>query len=185
MARDRENEEAGRMRSGHTRGTEAQSTRPSKAELIDELGNEFRVNQNRSQLFDEIAGEHLGINQTDQRCLDILERLRGATAGELAREAGLTTGGVTAVVDRLERIGYARRLRDERDRRRVLIELTPEFAERAWEIWGPMERAWKRQSRRLSRERLEFLLGFLREGDAILDEQIERVRALRDAGGRD
>ncbi|MQA74156.1 MAG: MarR family transcriptional regulator [Solirubrobacterales bacterium] len=158
----------------------AGSAKPTKAELVEQLGNEFRINQNRSQVFDDIAAEHLGINQTDHRCLDIVQRLGGATAGELAREAGLTTGGVTAVVDRLERIGYARRTRDERDRRRVLIEVTPEFHERAWRIWEPLANAWQRQSRHLTRDQLELLLRFLREGDAILDEQIERLRALRD-----
>ena len=154
--------------------------RPTKAQLIDRLGDEFRINQNRTQLFDDIAAQHLGINQTDLRCLDILQRLGGATAGELAREAGLTTGGVTAVVDRLERIGYTRRIRDRDDRRQVRIEQTPEFLERAWKIWGPMEAAWKAQSRRFTREQLEFLLRFLSEGDRLLDEQIERLRRLRD-----
>jgi DNA-binding MarR family transcriptional regulator len=38
--------------------------------------------------------------------------------------AGLTTGAVAALVDRLERSGYVRRLRDADDRRRVLIEPT-------------------------------------------------------------
>ena len=49
------------------------------------------------------------------------------TAGELAAEAGLTTGAVTAVIDRLERAGYARRVRDDEDRRRIKVEVTPKL----------------------------------------------------------
>ena len=46
------------------------------------------------------------------RCLDIIERLDGVSAGRLASEAGLSTGAVTTVLDRLERAGYARRVPD-------------------------------------------------------------------------
>lgn len=153
----------------------------TKQELSEAIGEQFRINQNRSDVFDEIAGELLGLNRTDQRCLDIISRLGRATAGELAREAGLTTGGVTAVVDRLERSGYARRVRDDEDRRRVLIEATPEFMERAWAFWAPLKEAWDAQARKFTREQLEFLLRFLSEGNAIAAEHIERIRALREA----
>jgi DNA-binding MarR family transcriptional regulator len=47
------------------------------------------------------------------------------TAGRLADYAGLTTGAMTAVIDRLERAGFARRLRDDEDRRRVRVEALP------------------------------------------------------------
>ena len=70
----------------------------------------------------------LGLNRTDTRCLDIIERLDGVSAGRLASEAGLSTGAVTTVLDRLERAGYARRVPDPGDRRRVLVELTPRRA---------------------------------------------------------
>ena len=50
---------------------------------------------------------------------------------ELAAEAGLTTGAVTAVIDRLERAGYARRVRDDEDRRRVKVEVTPKLEQLA------------------------------------------------------
>jgi DNA-binding MarR family transcriptional regulator len=150
----------------------------TKADLAEQIGEEFRINQNRSDVFDGIAAGLLGINETDQRCLDIVTRLGRATAGELAREAGLTTGGVTAVVDRLERDGYAQRVRDEDDRRRVLIEATPKAHRKAWAIWGPLKEAWEAQSKRFSREELEFLLRFMREGNEIASEHIERIRHL-------
>jgi DNA-binding MarR family transcriptional regulator len=151
----------------------------TKAELAELIGDEFRINQNRSDVFDEIAGEILGLNKTDQRCLDIISRLGQTTAGELARESGLTTGGVTAVVDRLERDGYVRRVRDSSDRRKVLLEATPESFEKVWAIWGPLKDAWDAQARRFTREQLEFLLRFMREGNEIAAEHIERVRKRR------
>ena len=162
-----------------TRRREGRRPTATRAELVERIGDQFRINQNRSDVFDEIAGEILGLNHTDQRCLDIISRLGRVTAGELAREAGLTSGGVTAVVDRLERDGYARRVRDEDDRRRVLIESVPDALDKIWKIWGPLQEAWEAHSMRYSREQLEFLLGFLEEGNVIAGEHIERIRAMR------
>ena len=155
----------------------------TKAELAEAIGEQFRINQNRSDVFDEVAEELLGINHTDQRCLDIISRIGRVTAGELAREAGLTTGGVTAVVDRLERDGWARRVRDTDDRRRVLIEAAPEAMEKTWEIWGPLKAAWDAEARGYTRAQLEFLLRFLERGNEIAAAHIDRIRAMRDRTG--
>ena len=93
----------------------------------------------------------------------------------------MTTGGVTAVVDRLERDGWARRVRDPDDRRRVLIEAAPEAMEKTWEIWGPLTAAWDAEARGYTREQLEFLLRFLERGNEMAAAQIERIREMRDS----
>ena len=68
--------------------------------------------------------ERLRLNRTDSRCVDLL--LEGPrTATELAAAAGLSQSAMTTAVDRLERIGYARRVRDGADRRQLLVQLTP------------------------------------------------------------
>ncbi|MGH3128797.1 MAG: MarR family transcriptional regulator [Gaiellaceae bacterium] len=71
------------------------------------------------------------MNRTDLRCLNIIENNGAMTAGRLAELSGLTTAAVTSVLDRLERAGYARRVRDQPDRRQVMVEVTPLLAERA------------------------------------------------------
>src|SRR5215218_4227416 len=98
--------------------------RKQKRELIDELVSEFRISGNQDSAFDNLAAERLGLNRTDLHCINIIENSGGLTAGELAAESGLTTGAVTGVVDRLERVGYARRVPDPADRRRVKVEVT-------------------------------------------------------------
>jgi DNA-binding MarR family transcriptional regulator len=155
-------------------------SRQSKQELLDAIGDQFRAQQNWSDAFDEIASEILGLNRTDMRVIDIVTRKGRASAGEVAKEAALTTGGVTAVVDRLEKVGYLKRVRDPDDRRRVWLEATPELYEKSWEIWGPMSDLWQSRAKKLSREQLEFILWFLAEGNEMMSGQIERVQALRD-----
>ncbi len=68
----------------------------------------------------QIAGQ-LGRNATDLQCLHLLTLHGPCTAGELARQARLTTGAVTAIVDRLQNAGYVRREPDSGDRRKVII----------------------------------------------------------------
>jgi len=63
---------------------------------------------------------------------------------------------VTGVVDRLERAVLARRVPDPDDRRRVSIEVTPKFYDRAGEIWGPLKADWDATlSRRFTTDELE------------------------------
>jgi DNA-binding MarR family transcriptional regulator len=113
-----------------------------KRQLIDDLITAFRVSGNQDNAFDNLAAERLGVSRTDLHCLNAIENSGGLTAGQLAAEAGLTSGAVTGVVDRLERAGFARRVRDPDDRRRVKLEVTPHFYERAGRIWGPLHDDW-------------------------------------------
>ena len=94
----------------------------------------FRAYQTSNDNFDQAIADNVGMNRTDMRCLDLIDQAGGMTAGELARAAGLTSGAVTAVVDRLEKAGMAKRVADPADRRRVRIEVTP----RLWELTGPL-----------------------------------------------
>src|ERR1044072_5301050 len=104
---------------------------PSKKdELIQELIREFRVSGNQDAAFDNLAADRLGLNQTDLHCINVIENNGGVTAGELAKESGLTTGAVTGVIDRLEKAGYGRRVPDPADRRRVKGEVTPARSEK-------------------------------------------------------
>src|SRR5262249_50475729 len=102
-----------------------------RSALLTELFTEIRAGQNAVDAMDDAAAAYLGINRTDFRCLDVIDRRGRMTAGELAVESGLTTGAITAVLDRLERGGFVRRSRDDEDRRRIFVELTPEARARA------------------------------------------------------
>jgi len=88
------------------------------------LTQAMRANQAATDIFDEALSQFLGINRTDGRCVDMIDRFGRMTAGQLAAESGLTTGAVTVVVDRLEKAGYVQRIRDEGDRRKVWLETT-------------------------------------------------------------
>jgi DNA-binding MarR family transcriptional regulator len=129
-----------------------------------ELITESRINQNAADTMDAAVADFLGVNRTDVLCLDILARLGTVTAGRLAEESRFTTGAITAVIDRLERAGYVRRLRDPADRRRVLVETTDRFKELAEHAWWPIASVLMDAGPRFTREQLDGIREFLRLG---------------------
>ncbi len=142
-----------------------------------ELLAEVRASQVATDAMDQAAADFLGINRTDYRALDVLDQKGRLTAGELAREMHLTTGAVTSVLDRLERAGYARRLRDPADRRRVLVEISPEVSRAGEQIYGRPEDAYKAFSRYTEAE-LEVLLRFFRDGRRWQAERLAHIAEL-------
>jgi DNA-binding MarR family transcriptional regulator len=154
-------------------------SREKKEELGKELIRLAREHEAANQAFDEVAAQKLGVNQTDLRALNVVENQGPLTAGRLAELMGLTTAAVTAVLDRLERAGYARRVRDEKDRRQVIVELTPLVGERAGPIWGPLGQEAAAAFARMSVEELESVIEYHRLGRELNERHIERVRNLK------
>lgn len=147
-----------------------------KDELIGELITRYRVAANRDVAVDKLAAARLGVSVTDLHCLNIAESRSGVTAGELAAQSGLTTGAVTAVIDRLERAGFVRRVRDERDRRKVIVEVTPAFYERADAIWGPVAAEWRRVlADRFDPAELATIVAFLTQVEELGERHAERL----------
>ena len=154
--------------------------RRTKRDLVDELIREFRASGNLDNAFDNVAAERLGINETDLHCLNIIESSGGLTAGELAAEARLTNGAITGVLDRLERAGFARRVADPADRRRVKVKVTGSFYEHADRIWGPMAADWQSTlGERFTAEELRRIVDFLRTTVEIGRRQLDRLGQMR------
>jgi DNA-binding MarR family transcriptional regulator len=109
-----------------------------KEDAIRGIANRMQELQEAAGQIDENAARLLGLNRTDLRCLSRLRERGRLTAGELAVEAGLTPAATTTAIDRLERAGYARRIRDDTDRRRVLVTPTQAAVAAGQRIWGPV-----------------------------------------------
>jgi DNA-binding MarR family transcriptional regulator len=158
--------------------------RGSREAITRAIAAEVRAGQNQTDLLDDAAAELLGINRTDHRCIDILERSGPMTAGDLASASGLTTGAITVVLDRLERSGYARRVRDTDDRRRVLVELTAKTQREIERVYGPMTEAYTALMERYTTEQLMLILDYVSAGRELGLQQLKRVRALPAKRGR-
>jgi DNA-binding MarR family transcriptional regulator len=144
--------------------------------LLTRIGDLSRQSQSSTDLFDERVSEFLGINRTDGRCLDIIGRHGKVSAGQLSIEAGLTTGAVTAVIDRLESSGYVQRVRDPVDRRKIWVECTPHAIELTEIIFGVYDIIGPIMMGRFSAEQLAGILAFLRIGTRVNDELAAGLR---------
>ncbi|HYI18966.1 MAG TPA: MarR family transcriptional regulator [Solirubrobacteraceae bacterium] len=148
----------------------------SKKKLVGEVIARYRAATNRDVAFDKLAAARLGVSVTDLHCLNIVESRRGLTAGDLARESGLTTGAVTAVIDRLERAGFARRVPDEHDRRKVKVEVTEAFYADARDIWGPVAADWEvAMASRFSAAELATVVAFLTQVEELGERHAARL----------
>jgi DNA-binding MarR family transcriptional regulator len=150
----------------------------SRSELIQEFVAAVRASQTATQTLDHALAEYLGVDDTAFRCLDILDQEGPMTAGRLAERARLSPGAMTALLDRLEDKGYARRTRDTKDRRRVLVEVAPEMRQRAEELYGTPEEGAEELSV-YSDEELEFLIRFLHGSVGYQQERMRRLEALK------
>jgi len=112
-------------------------------------------------LFSQLVARRLGISSTDLECLDVIALRGPVTAGQLAVATGLTTGAVTGVIDRLERSGFARRERDESDRRKVLVRVLPAVKRRITPLFEPMQRAMSAAIAGYREDELALLVDFL------------------------
>ena len=149
----------------------------SREEIFWETIGLLRRNQVLTQMLDEAAAAYLGVNPTDGRAIDVIDQHGRITAGELARELRLSTGAVTTLVDRLERAGYARRLRDPADRRRVLIEVTPIVHELSAKVYGTPQEALESYAD-WSDEEAAAVYRFQKMSQEWLEERLARVERL-------
>ncbi|WP_354643698.1 MarR family winged helix-turn-helix transcriptional regulator [Kitasatospora camelliae] len=128
-----------------------------------------------------------GLHATDvQALLAVLraapggeEAGEGITPGRLREELALTSGAVTAVLDRLERAGHVRRTRDAADRRQVQVHYEPGAARIAAEWFGPVAARTDRVRSEFSTEELSTVVRFLTR----MTDELEDLRRTRREGG--
>ena len=143
------------------------SREKQRVALLEEIGDFSRKSQAATDLFDERISEFLGINRTDGRCVG---RHGKVSAGQLSIEAGLTTGAVTAVIDRLESAGYVQRVRDPVDRRKVWVENTAHTNELVDIVFGVYDIIGPIMLRHFTDEQLDGIRAFLRIGTRVNEE---------------
>lgn len=157
------------------------TTCSTRAETLSALREGLRVQATRTVVLYSAVAADLGITVADLTCLNLLWMRGRLTPGQLAELLGIARGGaITAVVDRLERAGYVRRIRDSEDRRRVWVELVAVRAEVAVApLFG--ELAALDETLPQDPEVLAALVGFVHEVNAALAQatvQVSGARAL-------
>lgn len=104
--------------------------KPITDDLVSTVISALRALAAEQDRLDDVASRFYGLNRTDMRALEIVSRCGPISPTELARAMAFTTGGVTTVVDRLEKAGYVARRPAGPDRRRLVVVATGATAEK-------------------------------------------------------
>ncbi|MFG3704433.1 MarR family winged helix-turn-helix transcriptional regulator [Micromonospora sp. NPDC047670] len=159
-----------------------------RATLVAEIAAELRRYSVDAQHIGHAFANLHGLGATDlQALIAVMDaELIGQpiTPGRLGEQLNLSSGSVTALIDRLERAGHIRRDRDTADRRKVLLHYAERGAALAMDFFRPLGRRTDEVMAGFSDDELEVVHRFMTAMTASMREHRDTVRAARDEPAR-
>lgn len=127
-----------------------------------------------SDRYVESTGGHYGTHRTDMNGLTVIMKYQRAGTSpsprDLSRELQLSSPATTAMLDRLDRLGYIIRQRSERDRRSVHIALTDKAMAEAREMFRPLGAKMTELISSYNEQQIALLSDFMARAVAGVDE---------------
>ncbi|MBN1591008.1 MAG: MarR family transcriptional regulator [Pirellulales bacterium] len=123
-----------------------------------------------------------GLTAPQLAALRAIQRLGSISAGTLAREIHLGQATVTGILGRLESRGLVVRARGDRDRRSVLVELTPAGAELIAQAPSPLQERFRQELSRLQEWERTMILATLQRIAAMMDADAIEAAPLLGSG---
>jgi MarR family transcriptional regulator, organic hydroperoxide resistance regulator len=136
------------------------ATVPAPVTSADRVVLEIRKFIAAAIFFNAKAAEKVGLGLTDMQLLHMLQLYGPSTPGRLAAGTGLSSGGVTVALDRLEKAGYIRRKPNPADRRSLLVTLVPSSLTKLVGLYEGVESETRRLLATLSQNDLEAVIRF-------------------------
>lgn len=137
-----------------------------EAEIMDSLRRISRA----LDVFSHSLATRFRLTAPQLVCLRALVDAPAQTPGQLAREVALSQATVTGILDRLEARGLVERRRDVRDRRRVLLNLTPAGRQAAALAPAPLHQRLAGNLARLPDDEQRQIAGVLRQVATMMEE---------------
>jgi DNA-binding MarR family transcriptional regulator len=150
--------------------------RNTTRELVERVGTEIRRMGAQSVMKSQAIAERFGLHTTDLECLDLIYLRGRASAGELAKATGLTSGAMTTLIDRLEAAGYVVREADPTDRRRRYVRIRAEAIEPIKAVYAPMQSAMFNLWASFSPRDLRVIADFIRRSTDLSVTCVEKMR---------
>lgn len=150
-----------------------------RAKLIDEFNWEIRKLSSAVVVLASSIAQRIGMNPSDLECANILARMGPMTAGKLSELSGLTTGAITGVVDRLEKAGWAKRVADTQDRRRVIIQSVPQSPQYIDGLYESYAKAMSELISKYNDQELVLILEFTRRLSSLNFQEASNIKASR------
>jgi DNA-binding MarR family transcriptional regulator len=124
-----------------------------------------KIRQVSGRIFERMLKDYdVEINSAQGRIMFALWQEDGISINELAKKTQLKKSTLTSMLDRLERMGYLKRRRCEKDRRKILIERTSK------------DKDLEKEYVRLSQEHTKiFFQGFTEDQMDRFEEDLKRI----------
>src|SRR6202167_6565268 len=145
----------------------APTAMPAAVTTADRIVLEIRKFIAAAIFFNTQAAEKAGLGLTDMQMLHMLQLYGPSTPGRLSAWTGLSSGGVTVALDRLEKAGYLRREPNPADRRSLLITLMPQRLRKIAAMYEGIENETRRQLAKLPQSDLEAVVRFFESLHAV------------------
>ena len=141
-------------------------------------GEEIRQLLNRRDLASArhraAMSRRLGLSESEMLAVAHLAQHGRLSPSALGQLLDLSSGGVTALVQRLEGAGHLVRRRHPTDGRSVLVELSGALVERAERAFGPLVDDLERASLELSEQERQVVRRFLDRAVALSEDHAHR-----------
>jgi DNA-binding MarR family transcriptional regulator len=145
----------------------------SPAELLTAL-RRFGLENDR---LDAMVARRLGAPPVEFKAMDHLQEAGELTPGQLADRLALSSGAVTALVDRLERLGWVERSAHPSDRRSVIVSKAGESNSEALKLYRPFARAISEAAGRMSAAERDAAVRFLEEAAAVARHKADELKS--------
>jgi MarR family transcriptional regulator, organic hydroperoxide resistance regulator len=133
---------------------------PTPVTTADRIVVEIRKFIAAAIFFNAQAADQVGLGLTDMQMLHMLQLYGPATPKQLGLSTGLSSGGVTVALDRLEKAGYLRREPNPRDRRSLLVALVPARMRKLASLYEGVEKLTRDGLRKLPEQDLKAVVRF-------------------------
>lgn len=124
-----------------------------------------------------LIADRMGVVPTDFQCLHAIVQNGPTTAGAIAQRVALTPGSVSRAIDRLEAAGCVRRVPDPGDRRRTLLEATPEGLQTIGGYYEGLTKRTRDDLADFSRDELESILRFVNVSRLGAEDAVRSLRS--------
>ncbi len=127
-------------------------------------------------LFNQSVADRVGLSLTDMQCINLLELLGPSTPGKLAASTGLTTGGVTVMLDRLEKAGLIKRQPNPKDRRSILVKVNAKKLQKVNSFYSGINQRLETFLSQRSEAEIQSVIDFLSSMNAIRAERAPELK---------
>lgn len=146
-----------------------------RSQLIEHLQFLGQMQSTETAHFHQTAAAKNGVSITDSKTISVLMQEGSMTAGQLATRLSLTTGAITSVIDRLEAVGYAHRVSDPTDRRKVIVTVDHKKLASMGKTYDSIGEEFSKLLQTYTTEQLEFLVAFYKVSIELTKQEIQKL----------